>query len=232
MAQPVPEYELHEPYATYARYPAEGPGPEQPDVGRSGAEIPDYLRLLRQTPVPAMSAEEAFDVFSAAAPQGWRVELIEGDIHVTPPANGEHEEIVSEAVDQVVQRRRDPNLRSFTGIGLFVPGASRSGKVEPDLVLAPKGSFADQREYHDPGPVLLVAEVTSPSTGDNDRRKKIIGYARAGIPVYLLVDREAGRVVVHTQPEGEKYTSSATYELSAVVPLPEPLGFDLDTGQF
>ncbi|GAA0904886.1 Uma2 family endonuclease [Streptomyces thermoalcalitolerans] len=225
MAQPVPEDELHEPYATYAKHPAEEPGTEQPE-----AEAPDCLRLLRQTPVPALSAEEAFEVFSAAAPEGWRVELIEGDIHVTPPANGEHEEIVSELSGQVRDHRKD--LGRYTGIGLFVPGASKSGKVEPDLVLAPKGSFADQEEYHDPSPVLMVVEVTSPSTGDNDRRKKILGYARAGIPVYLLIDREAGQVVVHSQPEGDKYTSRVAYELSAVVPLPEPLGFDLDTGQF
>lgn len=227
MALPVPEHEheLHEPYATYAKYPAEESG-----TGSPGADVPEHLRLLRQTPVPAMSAEEAFDVFSAAAPEGWRVELIEGDIHVTPPANGEHEEIVSELSGQARDHRKD--LGRYTGIGLFVPGASASGKVEPDLVLAPKGSFADHEEYHDPSPVLLVAEVTSPSTGDNDRRKKILGYARAGIPVYLLIDREAGKVVVHTQPEGEKYTSCVPYELSAVVPLPEPLGFALDTGAF
>jgi Uma2 family endonuclease len=238
VAQPVPEYELHEAYATYARYPAEVPGAGGRGAGEPGAgegageHEPDYLRLLRRTPVPAMSATEAFDVFSAAAPEGWRVELIEGDIHVTPPANGEHEEIVSETVDQVARRRRDPNLRSYTGIGLRVPGASQSGKVEPDLLLAPKGSFADEETYHDPAPALLVAEVTSPSTGDNDRRKKILGYARAGIPVYLLIDRESGKVVVHAQPEGDKYTSTVAYDLSAVVPLPEPLGFELDTGQF
>ncbi|MGW1257682.1 hypothetical protein ACWD5Q_21440 [Streptomyces sp. NPDC002513] len=92
--------------------------PARGSPGQPGAEVPD-LRLLRQTSVPALSAEEAFDVF-----------------------RGRH-----------------------TGPGLFVPGASHSGKVEPDLVLASKGGFADQEEYHDPSPVPLVAEVTSPSTG-------------------------------------------------------------------
>jgi Uma2 family endonuclease len=220
VALPVPEHELHEPYATYAKYPTD----------ESDTDEPDYLTLLRRTAIPAMSAEEAFDVFSAAAPAGWRVELIEGDIHVTPPANGEHEEIVSEVGGQVRDHRKD--LGRYTGIGLFVPGASKSGKVEPDLVLAPKGSFADQEEYHDPSSVLLVAEVTSRSTRDNDRQKKIPGYARAGIPVYLLIDCEASKVIVHTQPEGEKYTSRVPYELGQVVPLPEPLGFQLDTGEF
>ncbi|MET9804751.1 Uma2 family endonuclease [Streptomyces sp. NPDC006368] len=180
--------------------------------------------------IPGMSVEEAFDMFSAAAPQGWRVELIEGEIHVTPPADGEHEEIVSEVTGQVRDHRKD--LGRYTGIGLFLPGASVSGKVEPDIVLAPKGSFADQAEYHDPAPVLLVAEVTSRSTAGNDRVKKIRGYARAGIPVYLLIDRETEQAVVCTGPAGEDYGTKVPYKLGEVVPLPEPLGFDLDTGAF
>ncbi|MEV6395558.1 Uma2 family endonuclease [Streptomyces sp. NPDC051907] len=177
-----------------------------------------------------MSVEEAFDVFSAAAPDGWRVELIEGEIHVTPPANGEHEEIVSELSGQVRDHRKD--LARYTGIGLFVPGASITGKIVPDLVVARKGSFADRQEYHDPSPVLLVAEVTSDSTAGNDRVKKIRGYARAGIPLYLLVDRESGQAVLCSSPAGEDYEQKTAYKLSKIVPLPDPLGFDLDTGEF
>ncbi|GAA3372762.1 Uma2 family endonuclease [Streptomyces sannanensis] len=194
----------------------------------------DYPSLVRsaRNKIPAMAVEEAFDMFSAAAPEGWRVELIEGEIHVTPPANGEHEEIVTEMSDQVTLRRKDHRLRSYTGIGLHVPGASTTGNVEPDVVLAPKGSFADRLEYHDPAPVLLVAEVTSDSTAANDRVKKIRGYARAGIPVYLIIDRQADKAVLCTEPVGDDYGSKVTYKLSETIPLPEPLGFALDTGEF
>ncbi|MCP3822064.1 Uma2 family endonuclease [Streptomyces sp. A3M-1-3] len=178
----------------------------------------------------ASSVEEAFEALSAAAPEGWRVELIEGEIHVVPPANGEHEEIVSELSGQVRDHRRD--LGRFTGVGLLVPGASPTGKVVPDLVIAPKGSFSDQLEYHDPGPVMLVGEVTSDSTADNDRGPKLRGYARAGIPFYLLVDREKGHVILYTEPSGERYTRDVGVEISKTITLPEPFGFDLDTGEF
>ncbi|WP_237551465.1 MULTISPECIES: Uma2 family endonuclease [unclassified Streptomyces] len=100
--------------------------------------------------------EDAFSRLSAAAPDGWRVELIEGEIHVTPPANGEHEEYVSEAADQITTRRQDQSLRNYTGIGLNVPGASQTGHVIPDLVVAPKGTFDNKEEWHDPAPVLMV----------------------------------------------------------------------------
>ncbi|MFE1308388.1 Uma2 family endonuclease [Streptomyces sp. NPDC058755] len=178
------------------------------------------------------SVETAFERISAAAPQGWRVELIEGEIYVTPPANGEHEEIVSEVSHQFGRKAADDSLRNYTGIGLNVPGASESEHVIPDLAIAPKGSFDDQEEWHEATGILLVAEVTSTSTADRDRDKKIHGYARAGIPVYLLIDREAGEVTVHSKPSGADYAKAPKYKLGQTVPLPAPLGFDLDTSEF
>lgn len=195
--------------------------PDGDDDTDSG--VPDYT---------GASVEQVFELFSATAPRGWRVELIEGEICVTPPANGEHEEIVSEVADQVVERRQDRSLRNYTGIGLNVPGASETGHVVPDLVIAPKGSFDDQEEWHEPSGVVLVAEVTSTSTADRDREKKILGYARAGIPVYLLIDREEGEVVVYSEPSGDGYAKGPKRKLGLTVPLPAPLGFELDTAEF
>ena len=177
-----------------------------------------------------VSVEQAFDLFSAAAPEGWRVELIEGEICVTPPAHGEHEEFVSELSGQV--RDHDKALGRYTGIGLSVPGASGTGNVIPDMVVAPKGSFHDKQEWHDPSPVLLVAEVTSDSTATHDREKKIRGYARAHIPVYLLIDREERQVTVYSEPSGDEYAKGAQHKMGLTVPLPSPLGFDLDTAEF
>ncbi|MFD9327243.1 Uma2 family endonuclease [Streptomyces sp. NPDC060065] len=187
-------------------------------------EMPEYMG--------GVSVEQAFELFSAAAPEGWRVELVEGEIYVSPPANGEHEEIVSEIVDQVAERRATRTLRSYTGIGLNVPGASETGHVIPDLAIASKGSFDDEEEWHAPSAVLLVAEVTSTSTADRDREKKIHGYARAGIPVYLLIDREEAEVTVYSDPSGDGYAKGPKHKLGLTVPLPAPLGFELDTKEF
>lgn len=177
-----------------------------------------------------VSVEQAFELFSAAAPEGWRVELVEGEIYVVPPANGEHEEIVSELSGQV--RDHDRGLGRYTGIGLNVAGASGTGHVIPDLVIAPKGSFHDEEEWHAPSGVLLVAEVTSDSTAFRDREQKIRGYARAGIPIYLLIDRGEGEVLVYSEPSGDDYTKGPKYKLGLAVPLPAPLGFELDTAEF
>ncbi|AZQ36146.1 Uma2 family endonuclease [Streptomyces cyaneochromogenes] len=180
----------------------------------------------------ALAPERAFQLSSGAAPEGWRVELIEGEICVTPPANGEHAEIVSEVVGQVIDRCTDRSLRNYTGIGLNVPGASGTSHVLPDLTVAPKGSFQDQEEWHDASPVLLVAEVTSNGTADRDRHMKIRGYARAGIPIYLLIDRDEAEVTVYSEPSGDEYTQNPKYKLGLTVPLPAPFGFELDTAEF
>ncbi|MFE9043060.1 Uma2 family endonuclease [Streptomyces sp. NPDC007818] len=176
------------------------------------------------------TAQETFELFSAQAPKGWRVELIEGEIYVVPPADGEHEEIVSELSGQV--RDHDRGLGRYTGIGLSLPGTSDPVRVIPDLAIAPKGSFGDAQDWHAPDAVLLVAEVTSASTASRDRGLKIRAYARAGIPVYLLIDREADEAVVCSEPHGDDYTHKSLHKLGAEVPLPAPLGFTLDTAAF
>ncbi|KQX09786.1 hypothetical protein ASC82_28460 [Streptomyces sp. Root431] len=176
------------------------------------------------------SVQETFELFSALAPKGWRVELIEGEIYVVPPANGEHEEIVSELSGQV--RDHDKGLGRYTGIGLSLPGATDTVRVIPDLVIAPKGSFDDQQEWHAPDPVLLVAEITFSSTARRDRVQKIRAYARAGIPVYLLIDREAGEAVVCSEPVGDDYAHKFIHKLGTLVPLRALRGLVLDTGAF
>ncbi|MFF0571217.1 Uma2 family endonuclease [Streptomyces sp. NPDC004041] len=64
---------------------------------------------------------------------------------------------------------------------------------------------------------------------ERDRVEKPDGYAVAGIPVYLLVDREACSVTAFTEPEKGTYRSATTRPFGAVVELPEPAGFALDT---
>jgi hypothetical protein len=71
---------------------------------------------------------------------------------------------------------------------------------EPDVALA---------EYEDrpvrPTTALFVAEVAVSSHARDAR--KALAYARAGIPVYWLVDVPAGIVRVHSQPGPDGYGS-------------------------
>ncbi len=154
------------------------------------------------------TVEQAFELFSAQEPKGWRVELVEGEICVTSVNDGQHAEIVAELRDQATDP--DRRISCYTGIGLKVPGgtgdtgatgdtsgAGTSGgpdgtgapdgpaesRLLPDLTIARKGSFRNELVWQDPTPVLLVAEVTAAFTAHRDRVRKKRAYARAGIPL-------------------------------------------------
>ncbi|MFD3941755.1 Uma2 family endonuclease [Streptomyces sp. NPDC058579] len=178
------------------------------------------------------AVEQAFQQLSAAEPEGWRVELIRGQIYVTGIGDGRHASIVAELRDQVFARRGYRYLSCYGRIGLELPGPSGTDHVVPDLTVAPRGSYRDELVWHAPDPVLLVAEVTSASTVSRDRGQKVHGYADAGIPVYLVIDREADEAVIHAEPRADGYAVRAVHRLGTVVALPEPLGFELDTSEF
>ncbi|MGZ3337058.1 MAG: Uma2 family endonuclease [Isosphaeraceae bacterium] len=69
---------------------------------------------------------------------------------------------------------------------------------EPDIAVA-RGK---QRRYEDqhPGPedLALLVEVTESSV--QDRTKKLVGYAAAGIPVYWILDLALRRLEVYRDP--------------------------------
>lgn len=64
-------------------------------------------------------------------------------------------------------------------------GGCLGRKVWPDGSLVPSHAFAGAGEWADPGPVLMVVEVTSYDS-DTDRRDRVDrprAYAQTGIPV-------------------------------------------------
>ncbi|MFB9558429.1 hypothetical protein [Streptomyces roseoviridis] len=78
----------------------------------------------------------------------------------------------------------------------------------------------------------MTCEVTCASpAGRPDRRTR--GYARAGTPVRLLIDREAaGEAVVRSGPDGGGDARNSAHEAGTRVPLPGPLGSGPGTSEF
>ncbi|MDI3404401.1 Uma2 family endonuclease [Streptomyces cavernicola] len=171
---------------------------------------------------------DEFEVMDAAAPESLYVELIDGRLLITPTPDGDHGECLRSVADQV--RARHFALHLYQARGLAVP-ARRAGRARVDGAVAPVGYFRGQPSWSDPSGVLLVAEVTSGREQDAevDRVDKRDAYAQAGLPIYLLVDRHRGEVVVHWDPEGGRYRHKSEAVFGAKLALPEPFDFDLDT---
>lgn len=179
--------------------------------------------------------EEVFLFFDCLdAPDGYRAQLIEGEIIVTPPPDGHHVHCLSNIVRQVLlysATRMD--FSATTGLVLPRDGMFPRNHVVPDATFTPeeRDVFKAAPPWMEPRGVALVVEVTGPRP-DRDRREKRRSYAQGHIPLYVLVDREKRHVTLYSEPFGPDYEGSHSVSYGKPLPLPEPFAFDLDTAPF
>ncbi|MFE9093000.1 Uma2 family endonuclease [Streptomyces sp. NPDC007264] len=172
---------------------------------------------------------ERIAVYSTREDETVRLEFVDGQIELRKATNGNHSEITMWLVFQCKQAR--PELTFNATQGLKVE-AYRKGRARPDAVLAPVGYFKDQGDWADPDGVLMAVEITSydADTHQRDRVEKPRAYAEAGIPVYLLIDRDNRTVVVHSDPDpAVGYQAVHTVRFGGRITLPDPVGVELDT---
>ncbi|MGW3654420.1 Uma2 family endonuclease [Streptomyces sp. NPDC005151] len=175
-----------------------------------------------------MSVEE-FEQLARSAPETVTLEFINGKLEVKPVPDQIRGAIVMWLLRQCMQHR--PELALYPEQGLQVE-TYRGGRARADGALAPLDHFVGQTgEWAAPDGVLMTVEVTSHNS-DTDRRdhvEKRDGYAAAGIPVYLLIDRDAEKLVVYTDPHKGEYRSRTSHAYGDTVSLPAPVGITLDT---
>ncbi|MEV8329858.1 Uma2 family endonuclease [Streptomyces niveus] len=176
-----------------------------------------------------MSVTE-FEQIAHHTPETVTLEFINGKLEVKQVPDGDHGTIIVWLMRQCMQQR--PELDLYGEQGLKIE-SYRQGRARPDGALVPRRHFAGKGEWSDPDGVLMVAEVTSydGDTDSRDRREKRDGYAAAGIPVYLLVDRDSNELIVYTNPHKGAYKARTTHAYGAAVTLPDPVGITLDTDE-
>ncbi|MCC3778585.1 Uma2 family endonuclease [Streptomyces sp. UNOB3_S3] len=174
---------------------------------------------------------EQFESLAKAAmreAEGLRLEFIDGKMGAKAVPDGLHETIIMWLVRQCLQHH--PSLDLHTGQGLKIE-TYRKGRARPDGTLAPIGHFVQAGEWAEPDGVLMTVEVTSHDydTNQRDRVEKPRAYAESGIPVYLLIDRDADEVTVYSEPVEGTYQDRHTAAFGKSIELPAPVGFTLDT---
>jgi Uma2 family endonuclease len=180
-------------------------------------------------------AEALLEGFLALdTPEGFRAELIEGEIVVTPPPDGDHEDYIELVVSQVYRRSRtDMQFSGNKGLKLRSGGACPKNHAIPDGAFAPR----ERRLFRGADPwmpcegVALVVEVSS-SRPRADRKAKRHCYAQGGVPLHLLIDRNAISVTLFQDPEGDDYREHRARPFGKAVELPEPFAFELETAAF
>jgi Uma2 family endonuclease len=131
------------------------------------------------------------DMVRALPDDGNIYEVVHGELLVTPAPRVWHEEVATRLLETVrVYLRQHPaglaiGSRSDLSWGL------RDVLVSPDVFVVPLGE-ARQLDWQRLRTVLLVAEVLSPSSGRADRFTKRRLYQEQGVPLYWVIDGEAG----------------------------------------
>lgn len=189
--------------------------------GEGGAMTP------RTEQQPQMSVEE-FEQLERHAPETVWLEFINGKVQVKPAPDGNHSEVYMWLLERCMHLR--PDLRLYPERGLKTE-AYRKGRARADAILMPKGGLKGHGEWSEADGVLMAVEVTSydSDTSQRDRVEKPDGYAAAGIPVYLLIDRDDFSVVLFNQPEDGRYRHQEKSPFGATIKIPDPVNITLDT---
>jgi Uma2 family endonuclease len=156
---------------------------------------------------------------------GYRVEIIGGQILVTPPPDGAHARALTKLMRPFVTAGLDGGeTEVLQGVGLWLP-EGREDYAIPDLAVVDADFEAHHVENncYEPLPFRLVLEVTS-SNYQTDLRTKVTAYASAKVPVYVIVDRKHNRLHVLTDPIASEYDKHQVHAPGQQVTLPDTIG--------
>lgn len=178
---------------------------------------------------------------------GTRVEVVGGEVIVSPGPTIDHAAIVSDIQKGLVVAElasADFLWRPLQVADLNLVEIG-DGYI-PDLTVLHHEILtrarASRSRHVFPHQLQLAVEVTSPSNARNDREPvlgkesrvtKWSGYALSGVPWYLLVDRDprSPGIVLYAQPDQGtgRYQVHSRWKIGEPVVLPEPLNFGFAT---
>lgn len=163
-------------------------------------------------------------------PEGCKVEIIEGIITVSPPPSKDHNTTAAR-LQRLLYPHVPEHWEIYQTLGLTVPGSA--GLYIPDLAVVPVVQGTGHRVPAEDAE--LVVEITSRDNANHDRISKVHGYAKAGVPLYLLLDPwHSGRptATLYGAPESGTYRVLASVVYGEKLHLPAPFDLTVDTGVF
>lgn len=186
------------------------------------------MTMTTQEP-PTTTLHAVYD--DLVTPDGYRAEIIEGEIIVTPPPRSTHNLTFGYLIRALIKAVPDDMFVTNTQ-GVEIPATG--DRVIPDLIVSRVTALRAHDIYLPPEDLLLVVEITSPSNARTDREKKARVYGQAGIALYLLLDDydRGGHATLYFDPAESGYQDSIRVNYGMKLPLPEPFGFEIDTGVF
>ncbi|MFF4700162.1 Uma2 family endonuclease [Streptomyces chattanoogensis] len=159
---------------------------------------------------------------------GARFEVLGGEICVTPLPDASHAGVLTDLVLLFMEAGlHNETTRVVQKLAVWLPSGPYDFAV-PDLSIA-EPFRGHEVEYNccDPAIFRLVLEVTSNNYG-NELRSKVVAYANAKIPVYVILNRRDDRIHVLTDPSGDEYRVHRVHAPGERITLPASIGAEVE----
>lgn len=162
-----------------------------------------------------ITLDEMFErIEKMPAPEGYKVEIVEGTVFMSPQRDT-HWEIILDIVEQL--RTKYPRKRVKSDVRIDYPGHLNGFAM--DVTLVAEGAAKTEKGLWLHQDVEFVAEVISKGTAANDYGAKKTAYAKAEVPVYLIADPYQRRCHVFTHPKGDDYATETRVDFGTDVDL-------------
>lgn len=155
------------------------------DADANTERLDEWFELLERMPVP----------------EGYRVEIVGGNVFMTPQRDT-HWEIIRRIV-RALEDRFGMDVKVFSDVRIDFPGFENG--FCPDIALLKDSAKKDDKGHWRYQDVEFVAEVISKGTAANDYGPKMTAYAEAEVPLYVVADPYQGRCHIYTDPKDGDY---------------------------
>ncbi|MFG2474046.1 Uma2 family endonuclease [Streptomyces fagopyri] len=175
-----------------------------------------------------LTLDTLFESVERTTPEGYKVEIVEGAIFMSPQRDTRWE-IIADIYEQL--RTKYPRKRVKSDVRIDYPGHLNG--FATDVTLVAEGATKDSKGLWNCQDVEFVAEVISKGTAANDYGPKKTAYANAEVPVYLVADPYQGKCHLFTQPKDGDYVTETTVAFGGEVDMTTTLlGLTVKTDDF
>ncbi|WP_399925336.1 Uma2 family endonuclease [Streptomyces kanamyceticus] len=165
-----------------------------------------------------------------SVPVGFKAEIIRGNIVVSPWSKAYYLDVMDLVCEQLRPHLPQEHRISSSPALYVFPGVERA--YGPDIHAAHRRTRLTTSNQLDGDGLSFVAELTSPSTRDDDLTDKVERYGKAGVPIYLLLDMQEEPATVYWSPTVKGYESHLTAPFGKTARVRAPFDCDLDTSGF
>lgn len=163
-----------------------------------GFSLDEWFERLKQMPVP----------------EGYKVEIVEGAITMSP-----QRDVRWEIIRRIVRELEDRfgmDVRVLSDVRIDF---GEQNGFAPDVVKLAAGAKKDIRGRWLPRDIEFVAQVISKGTAASDYGPKKLAYAAAAVPVYLIVDPYTGQCLIHSEPKDGTYHKQVSMDFGLDIDL-------------